>query len=199
MMDENTIYPQLLTPERKQFVTMLAERGIPFLIVGGEAVRAAGLHRLTKDLDIVVPRDRQVIDKIKQVALRFGYRIPRATEALLASRKFSAMYIRLAPREQDTKEITHHVDILFADVYLPDFERALRDGIEIPDGCGVHYANVVHLLEMKEHAVVQLGRSQESLLKDRADIAFLRELLENLRKAAFGKNLPLESKKERKK
>ena len=180
---EDAAYPQLLTPERKQFVMRLAERGVPFLIVGGEAVRAAGLHRLTKDLDIVVPRDKQVIDNIKQVALEFGYRIPRATEALLASRKFSAMYIRLAPKTRDTKEITHHVDILFADVYLPDFERALGDGIEIPDGCGVHYVNVVQLLEMKEHAVARPGRSQESLLKDRADIAFLRELLKDLRRA----------------
>lgn len=197
-MNEKVVLP-LLTRERRQFVTMLAEKGVPFLIVGGEAIRAAGLHRLTKDLDIVVPRDRQVIDKIRQVALKFGYKIPRATEALLTSHKFSAMYVRLAPRDKDTREVTHHVDVLFADAYLPNFEQALREGIEIPNGCGVHYANVSQLLKMKKRAVARRGRFSESLLKDKADIAFLEKLLENLQKAVLEEDSLPESKTDRQK
>lgn len=187
-MSENAANLRFLTPERKKFIRLLAERGVSFIIVGGEAMRAAGFDRLTKDLDIVIPRNEEAIEEIKEVALEFGYRIPRVTEMLLSSHKFSAMYLRLAPRDQDTKEVTHHVDILFADVYLPQFESAIADAIEIPANSGVRYASVTCLLEMKKLAAAQPGRSPESRLKDEADIAFLTELWDSLGKAALQEN-----------
>lgn len=173
-----------LTPERKKFVEMLGQRKIPFLIVGGEALRAAGLHRLTKDLDIVVPRERRVIEGIKKVASFFGYQVPRGTESLLTSEKFTAMYVRLAPRRNDSRDVTHHVDVLFADAYLPDFDAALSRGIEIPVGSGIRYASVDELLRMKKQAVGRPGRSPQSVLKDRGDIAFLSDLRDGLRREA---------------
>ena len=169
-------YPGFLTPERRRLVGLLAEKQVRFLIVGGEAIRATGFHRLTRDLDIVVPRDRMTIDLIKDVALEFGYRVPRATDLLLSSMDFKAMYLRLAPREEDTDEITHHVDILFSDAYLPGFDEALSEAVEIPAGSGIRYASIRCLLEMKRHAVEQPSRSDKSVLKDKADIAHLEDV-----------------------
>jgi hypothetical protein len=40
--------PDFLTPQRRRFVELLAERRVPFLVVGGEAIRATGFDRLTK-------------------------------------------------------------------------------------------------------------------------------------------------------
>jgi hypothetical protein len=110
------------------------------------------------------------------VALEFGYRVPRATDLLVTSSDFKAMYLRLAPRDRDTDEITHHVDILFSDAYLPDFQDALSEAVEIPEGSGNRYASVQCLLEMKRRAVEQPRRSPQSILKDKADIAHLEEL-----------------------
>ena len=184
-MSEDAVCPRFLTPERERFVRLLAERGVSFIIVGGEAMRAAGFDRLTKDLDIVIPRSEEAIEQVKEAALGFGYRIPRVTEMLLSSQKFGAMYLRLAPKDQDTKEVTHHVDILFADAYLPQFESAISDAIEMPKNSGIRYASVAWLLEMKRQAVARPGRFPESRLKDEADIAFLTKLWENLSKAAL--------------
>jgi len=189
-MSKDGIRLGFVTPERERFVRMLAERGVPFVIVGGEAMRAAGLDRLTRDLDIVIPRDLDVIGKIKSVALEFGYRVPRTTDALLSSRKFSAMYVRLAPRSRDTRSITHHVDVLFADSYLPDFDRALSSALEIPTGSGIRYASIPQLLAMKEKAAAATSRSPESLLKDQGDIAFLKQLWKVLREDMLSGNHP---------
>lgn len=183
-MSKDVDHPCFLTQERERFVRLLAERGVSFIVVGGEAIRAAGFDRLTKDLDIVISRDEKTIEQVKQVALEFGYRIPRVTEMLLSSRRFSAMYLRLGPKDQDTREVTHHVDILFADAYLPQFESAISDAVEMPANSGVRYASVRCLLEMKKQAAARPGRSPESRLKDEADIAFLTELWENLGREA---------------
>jgi hypothetical protein len=175
-MPDETSPPGFLTEERRRLVEMLAERSVPFLIVGGEAIRAAGFHRLTKDLDLVVPRSPETIHAIKEVALTFGYRVPRATDLLVSSTAFKAMYLRLAPKDRDTEDITHHVDVLFSDIFIPDFEKALSEAIEIPEGSGIRYASAQCLLDMKKRAVEQPRRSPESLLKDKADIAFLEDL-----------------------
>jgi hypothetical protein len=175
-MPDETSPPGFLTEERRRLVEMLAERGVPFLVVGGEAIRAAGFHRLTKDLDLVVPRSPETIHAIKEVALEFGYRVPRATDLLVSSTAFKAMYLRLAPKDRDTEETTHHVDVLFSDVFIPDFETAVSEAIEIPENSGIRYASVRCLLDMKRNAVQQPRRSPQSLLKDKADIAFLEEL-----------------------
>lgn len=178
MMDPDR--PGLLTPERRRFVQRLAEEGVRVLIVGGEAMRAAGLNRLTKDLDLVVERSQEGIERILRVAEEFGFRSPRSALSLASSRKFSSLYVRLAPRSCDTPEVTHHVDLLFADAYLPDFEEAFAAGIPTPDTPTVRYAGIEHLLRMKTQAVMNPRRSPQSLAKDRMDIAFLVQLREEI-------------------
>jgi hypothetical protein len=176
--------PGLLTPERRRFVQRLAEVGVRVLVVGGEAVRAAGFNRLTKDLDIVVERKSEEIERILQVAAEFGFQSPRTVDSLANSRKFGALYVRLAPRSQDTEEITHHVDVLFADTYLPDFEGAFVAGVPTPDHPNVRYAGIAHLMAMKRQAVMNARRSPQSLAKDRADLEFLAQVEEEISRVA---------------
>jgi hypothetical protein len=173
--------PGLLTPERRRFVQRLAEEGVRALIVGDEALRAAGLNRLTKDLDLVVERSQEGIERILRVAAEFGFRSSRSVLSLANSRRFTSLYVRLAPRSCDTPEVTHHVDLLFADAYLPDFEEAFTAGIPMPDAPTVRYAGIEHLLRMKSQAAMNPRRSPQSLAKDRMDIAFLGRLREEIR------------------
>lgn len=173
-------HPGLLTPERRHFVQRLSEEGVRVLVVGGEAVRAAGVNRLTKDLDIVVERQSEAIQRILDIAAEFGFGGPRTIAALAEPGKFGALYVRLAPRSMDTQEITHHVDILFADVYLPEFEKAFAQGVPTPDCPAARYANIDDLIAMKERAVGNPRRSHRSVQKDRGDLEFLLELRQQI-------------------
>lgn len=175
----------------------LAEAGVKILVVGGEAVRAAGFNRLTKDLDLVVERRPEEIERLLNVAAEFGFESPRTVAALATSRKFGALYVRLAPRSCDTEEVTHHVDILFADAYLPDFQEALAASIPTPDDPRVRYASTRHLIAMKREALMNPRRSPQSVAKDRADLEFLVRVQEEIdRLAAAPKGIDVQTPKE---
>jgi predicted nucleotidyltransferase len=69
-----------LTPEFREFLQLLNERQVSYLIVGGFAVIAHGYVRSTKDIDLWVDLDpavdRQILDVIEEF---FGVRPPDGT------------------------------------------------------------------------------------------------------------------------
>lgn len=54
-----------------ELLETLAQHGVPYLVVGGYAVAHAGHLRATKDLDVFVPRSRDVDDRLVQALSEF--------------------------------------------------------------------------------------------------------------------------------
>jgi hypothetical protein len=53
----------------KALAIALNESGVEYLLIGGYALHALGYQRATTDIDILVPRDRQAGERLKQALL----------------------------------------------------------------------------------------------------------------------------------
>lgn len=62
-----------LNPDFKEFLALLLEEGVEFVLVGGFAVAYHGYPRFTGDMDILVARDETNAAKVLNVLERFGF------------------------------------------------------------------------------------------------------------------------------
>ena len=73
-----------LTAFQSIFVSELQATEIPFLIIGGKAIQAHGIERLTQDLDILVSRTGTLPDMLLPlVAKRMARSSPKLTAEML--------------------------------------------------------------------------------------------------------------------
>lgn len=62
-----------LHPDFKEFIRLLNDRSVRYLVVGGYAVALHGHPRYTKDLDVWVEPDPENIDRILDALKAFGF------------------------------------------------------------------------------------------------------------------------------
>lgn len=150
----------------------LDEAGVRFIVVGGIAVVAHGYGRLTRDVDLVIELERDLVRQAFDALGSLGYR-PRVpvTAAGLADPQQRARWIE----EKGMTVLNFHSDLhretpidLFVTIPF-DFELEYRSALvsEIAPGRQVHIVRLPTLLRMKDQA----GRPQ-----DIADAAELRHL-----------------------
>lgn len=63
----------VLNKDFREFIQLLNEHDVLYLIVGGYAVAFHGYPRYTKDIDLWIYRDRQNIKKLLKVLEDFGF------------------------------------------------------------------------------------------------------------------------------
>lgn len=71
-----------LPPDFKEFLWLLAERQVEYLLVGGYAVAFHGYPRATVDMDVWVRRSPENAAKVVDVLREFGFDVPNLKEAL---------------------------------------------------------------------------------------------------------------------
>ena len=134
---------------------MLNESGARYLIVGGHACALHGLVRNTKDVDLLIPKDRENATRVHRALLQLPYKIASEHD----------------PDEFVEKTITiigddPRVDILLA-AGKTNFENAWPAHLEREvDGVRIPFLDLDSLMQSKD----------TDRLRDQADLAELRYL-----------------------
>ena len=66
----------LLPPDFKEFLRLLNEHRVEYLVVGGYAVAFHGHPRATADIDLWIPRREQTAHQLVTVLRAFGFDVP---------------------------------------------------------------------------------------------------------------------------
>jgi predicted nucleotidyltransferase len=131
-----------LLREEVKILATIAERaaaaGLPFLIIGGNAVIAYGYARMTRDLDLMVrEQDRRMWDELMQSLDYSQYEVSRAFQM------YNPGPAHLPP-----------VDLMLVDAATME---KLANGAQTVDmeGTNVRIPSLVHLIALKLHALRQ--------------------------------------------
>lgn len=73
---------QRLPQDFKEFLKLLNERGVEYLLIGGYAVGYHGYPRTTADMDVWVANNRENARKLVEVFMEFGMNSPDITPEL---------------------------------------------------------------------------------------------------------------------
>lgn len=73
--------PMLLPEDFKEFLSLLNEQGVKYLLIGGYAVGYHGFPRTTADMDVWVSVDAENARAVYEVLHQFGIHDPELTEA----------------------------------------------------------------------------------------------------------------------
>ena len=146
-----------LDPDFKEFIALLNEHGVEYLLVGGYAVALHGYVRNTSDIDIWIRHTRDNADRMMRVIVQFGF-----GEVGLTAQDFE--------RENAVIQLgypPHRIDIVTTPDGV-DFEECFRkkESIEISKGVPLYYIDRENLKKNKRAS----GRSQ-----DLADLEHLTE------------------------
>ena len=72
----------VLPPDFKEFLKILNDNSIQYLLIGGYAVGYYGYPRATNDMDIFIPNDPTTAKKMVSALKEFGFDIPALKEEL---------------------------------------------------------------------------------------------------------------------
>ncbi len=75
-----------LPPDFKEFLRLLNEKGVKYLLIGGYAVGYHGYPRATNDMDIWVAVDPDNAKQVTVVLREFGFDLPELTPDLFLQR-----------------------------------------------------------------------------------------------------------------
>lgn len=126
----------------------LTGQGLPFMLIGGQAVLVHGQPRLTGDIDITLGVDPTALPTVRQVCERLGLEVlPRDVE------RFVQETFVLPARDRET-EI--RVDFVFSTT--PYEQQAIERAVRLPlDGVPVPFATAEDLIVHKLFA----GRARD--------------------------------------
>ena len=161
-----------LTSFQSIFVAELQATEVPFLVIGGKAIQAHGIERLTQDLDILVSRIGTHSDKLLPLVAK---RMART------SPKLTAEMVRLPQKRvclPDTQD--NEVDILTS-IGALDFELAAEMSVVI--SFGEVSLKVLGLEELIYSKAVAASKNEapETRRRDREDLQKLLALWESRR------------------
>jgi hypothetical protein len=169
-----------MLPEEQQIRDLLEQmndNGISHLTIGGIAAILYGLERPTYDIDIAVPEDLEILEKMLDILKKMGYktvhRCPFPHDFLMEIDYITPQFMKdkgcLEFRNED--EAFFPVDILAVDPLL--FKEISNGSIRIPyQGSFIVCPSLEVLIEMKE----EVGRPQ-----DKDDIEKLRIIQKKLK------------------
>jgi hypothetical protein len=131
-----------LPPDFKEFLKLLKEHRVAYLLIGGYAVGYYGYPRATADMDIWIEIDPENAKKMITVLQRFGFNSPDLSEELFRKKD---QIIRMGLPPVRLKIITTISGLDFADAYR---ERVV-DSI---DDVEVNLISLAHLKINKKAA-----------------------------------------------
>lgn len=156
----------VLNKDFKEFIELLNERKVKYLVIGGYAVAYHGYPRYTKDIDFWIWLNKENAAKIIGVIKEFGFGMLGVTlEDFLD--KNNVIQLGFPPVRID----------LISDLSAVDFEECyeLREKVDF-DGLKVDFIDVNNLIKTKLAA----GRPQDKVDADK--------LKEKLKEKELGKN-----------
>ena len=77
----------VLPPDFKEFLNLLKDKNIRYLLIGGYAVGYHGYPRSTNDMDIWIPTDPPTAKKMVSALKEFGFDTPKLSEKLFLKEK----------------------------------------------------------------------------------------------------------------
>jgi hypothetical protein len=128
-----------LPPDFKEFLSLLNEQGVRYLLIGGYAVGYHGYPRATGDMDIWVAREPENADRIVEVIRRFGFDLPELTPDLFLEGK---RIVRMGRPPLRLEILTDISGVTFNECY----SQRVTDTI---DGVQVHLINLDQLKQNK--------------------------------------------------
>ena len=125
----------VLPPDFKEFLKLLNDKNIQYLLIGGYAVGYHGYPRATNDMDIWIAINPQTAKKMVMVLKEFGFNVPQLSEELFLKEK-SVVRMGIAPIR---------IEILTT-ISGVDFEECFKQRIvdEI-DGVEINIIGLKHL------------------------------------------------------
>jgi predicted nucleotidyltransferase len=140
----------------KEFLKLLEENEVEYLLVGGYAVGLHGYPRPTGDIDFWISRSSSNAEKVFEVFVQFGFNSPDLSVSLFTLEK-SIVRMGVAPFKIEV--ITHIDGVRFDDCYPSRLETQI-------DGCNVKVINYEDLLTNKKASgrpkdindLIELGR-----------------------------------------
>ena len=119
---------QMLPDDFKEFLKLLNEAGVEYLLIGGYAVGYHGYPRTTADMDIWVAVSPDNATRLVAVLHRFGMRDPSVTACLFQER---GKIIRMGIPPMRIEILTEIDGVAFDDCYRARV-NAIIDGIRMP-------------------------------------------------------------------
>ncbi|MBU0574591.1 MAG: nucleotidyltransferase [Candidatus Margulisbacteria bacterium] len=122
---------------------VLNKHKIKYLVIGGIAVNLYGLHRFTRDLDLMISLSSENFDKFLEVMKELGYesRVPRSEW-----KKHAGIAFR-NKTDQDKR-----IDIFLKNPIDFDSSYKSRKIINVDDKFSVSCVSLENLIELKEKA-----------------------------------------------
>jgi predicted nucleotidyltransferase len=71
-----------LPPDFKEFLKLLKDKNIQYLLIGGYAVGYHGYPRATNDMDIWIPINSEIADQMVLALKEFGFNTPQLSKEL---------------------------------------------------------------------------------------------------------------------
>jgi hypothetical protein len=143
-----------LPPDFKEFLALLEQNSVKYLLIGGYAVGLHGYPRATSDIDIYVPTETENAARIVETLDQFGF---SGSDSSLFSTPSSITRMGIKPTQL---EITNFIDGVTFDECFEDRIRKTVDDLEI---------NVISLEKLRKNKRAS-GRP-----KDLADLENLPE------------------------
>ena len=137
----------VLNKDFREFIELLNQNDVKYLIVGGYAVAVHGYPRYTKDIDIWVFTDELNLKKIVKVINDFGF---KSSNIKVADLKESGTEVQLGLPPNRIDLITDVDGVDFDDCYNNKFEI-------ITDGLKMNFIGLDHLKKNKKAS----GRYQD--------------------------------------
>jgi len=129
-----------LPSDFKEFLRLLSEKDVKYLIVGGYAVGYHGYPRSTGDMDVWVDSTEENADRLVQALKAFGFDVPKLDSDLFVA---PDRVVRMGHPPLRIEILTSVTGVSFGECYPSRVEEGLEDGTPI------HFIGLEKLKENK--------------------------------------------------
>jgi len=129
-----------LPSDFKEFLRLLDEKGVKYLIIGGYAVGYHGYPRSTGDMDVWIESTEENADRIVETLKEFGFDLPTLEPGLFLD---PDRVIQMGHPPLRIEILTSVTGVSFAECY------ATRATEEMEDGTPLHFVGLKKLKENK--------------------------------------------------
>ena len=129
-----------LPSDFKEFLRLLSEKNVKYLIVGGYAVGYHGYPRSTGDMDVWVDSTEENADRLVQALKAFGFDVPKLDSDLFVD---PDRVVRMGHPPLRIEILTSVTGVSFEECYSSRVEEELEDGTPI------HFIGLEKLKENK--------------------------------------------------
>jgi hypothetical protein len=143
-----------LPPDFSEFLRLLNEREVKYLLVGGYAVGYHGYVRATADMDIWIRRDRENAERVVEALQAFGFGVSELKPELFLS---SERVVRMGVPPMRIEILTSISGVEFDDCYASRIEEKWEDGT----------VRIISLAKLKQN------KRASGRLKDLSDLEHL--------------------------